>query len=342
MTLIKFAKFATPLLLVLSFIFLCSLIFNLVSLASIVIIGKYTATDILVLNLAISDIIYSIGIPFYSAHFYYKNWIFGLSACRLFFFTETNGMICSVLTVSLLSLERCLDVTSRKGNSRVVNKLCSGAWVLPQVILLWAVAAAFVIPFLVSIDLVHYGESGRECSSDWSDRSYKIYLSLKFAFVFILPYLVIVLSSVKLLWFLRSWGKKTQMRLRRETKADVFIHLKRPSKAYRERQSIVMETSLAMGSSSRPSFLSSVQVKATRIVLAIVLAFLVQWSPLWLFQLYLTFNSDHIVVENVQLINFLINILSYSNCCLNPILFLFLSNNFKLFIVDKLFGRAKK
>ncbi len=83
--------------------------------------------------------------------------------------------------------------------------------------------------------------------------------------------------------------------------------------------------------------MEGVRHKAVCLVLAIVLVFLVQWSPLWFFQFYQMFATHHI--ENVQLVNMIISTLSYSNTVANPILYMLLTYNFKQYVRKNLFNK---
>jgi hypothetical protein len=72
---------------------------------------------------------------------------------------------------------------------------------------------------------------------------------------------------------------------------------------------------------------NSIRVKASRLVLIIILLFLLQWSPLWIFQLIMLFTKKEIY--HVQLINLIITTLSYSNTVANPALYMLITYNFR-------------
>lgn len=388
------------LLAVLGFIFVLSLLLNASSILTIISMHNYTPTNLLILNLAVSDFVYSLSIPMYSIHFYYHKWLFGLYACRFFFATEMAGMISSILTVSLLSVERYFNVTQlgKKKPTLPARLLNNKSCIKISILIVWSLATLFVVPFLHSISFENDESAPLECSSDWSDSIYRVFFILKFLFLFILPYVAIWSSSVKLLLFLKDWRQRARsrsnslsvkrlsrvqtpslkrkfaqaIRYTKQTNNDsptepnnpVFPDTVEPPSPRHERVTFnfnppttttsgrtdskaTIESSLNRNRriSSvllRPSYFDTVQDKVTRLVMTIVLVFLIQWSPLWLFQFFLTFNSDDYAIPNIQLINLIINIVSYSNTCVNPILFLFLSHNFKFFVTSKVLSSWRR
>jgi hypothetical protein len=84
----------------------------------------------------------------------------------------------------------------------------------------------------------------------------------------------------------------------------------------------------------RKNYMSSVRRKAVRLVLSIVFVFILQWSPLWIFQFILNFSNSNI--KNVQIINISTSTLSYTNTVANPILYILLTSNFKQYLKNNL------
>lgn len=268
------------------------------------------------------------------------------------------------------------------------------------------------------------------CGSEWSDFSFKVYFSIKFIFIFLIPYAVIVISSVKLLSFLASWKQSinTRMQPRRSLSVDSPVrprlnlhktthYLSNPAKGSKflnisnssfatspkkikkivrtpnefmdggevdsfflpqttttsgiTPSEIMIENSKIMLNKPRlhsscsslvptdkttnssklttlnsvvtntirrrrlrtfSNYTTSVRQKASCLVLIIVVLFLFQWSPLWIFQFLIIFSpSDVLDVTNMQLVNLFVSTLSYSNTIANPVLYMLLTYNFKLY-----------
>ena len=68
--------------------------------------------------------------------------------------------------------------------------------------------------------------------------------------------------------------------------------------------------------------------RSTRFVIAVVISFLCCWSPLWLFQLIMSFfdpkNSNF-----MRIFNNLTLIIVYCSCVFNPLLYMLLTENFR-------------
>lgn len=269
------------------------------------------------------------------------------------------------------------------------------------------------------------------CGSEWSDASFKVYFSIKFLFIFFIPYVVIVISSIKLLSFLASWKQSINIRMkpRRSLSVDSPVrprlnlhqtthYLNNPAKGSKcliisnssfatspkkikkivrtpnefmdggEVDSFFLQQTTTTTSGTTPSeimsensksmlnkprlhsscsslvptdkttdssklttlssvvtnmmrrrrlttfsnYTTSVRQKASCLVLIIVVLFIFQWSPLWIFQFLIIFSpSDVLDVTNMQLVNLFVSTLSYSNTIANPVLYMLLTYNFKLY-----------
>lgn len=97
-------KYSFCVLLLLIFVF--SILFNFISIVSILVARAYTPINVLIINLALADFIYSLGIPMFISHTFSKSWSFGLVGCRFFIFTEFFGIIVGIFTIAGLSVER--------------------------------------------------------------------------------------------------------------------------------------------------------------------------------------------------------------------------------------------
>ena len=73
---------------VLCLIFILGVIFNIISILTILIAKAFQPINILILNLAIADLVYIAGVPLFLVHIFSQNWPFGLIGCQIFFLTD--------------------------------------------------------------------------------------------------------------------------------------------------------------------------------------------------------------------------------------------------------------
>ena len=144
-----------------------------------------------------------------------------------------------------------------------------------------------------------------------------------------------MISSIKLLIFLKNW-KKTIFRLNKTTNYNSFSALN--SEAIRLENNKT-ESIEGKDKSKRKENLKTrnkkskgVRMKAIKIVLSIVLLFFVQWTPLWIFELYKSVKNGYI--ENIHLINSIISLASYSNSISNPLLYIMITVSFRDFLSE--------
>jgi hypothetical protein len=204
-----------------------------------------------------------------------------------------------------LSVERYIDVreTSRRYNDQVKLALVFGF-----IILLWIFAIVFPLPMSSSLFVFNRTRNAlasdvSECRSNWSANQLSRYVQLKFACAFLLPSLITCAFSFRLIIFLHRWT----MRSRRLSVSHRTLNV------YKRR--------------------------ATTLVLLIIISFFLFWSPLWILQLYDTFNKRP--TPYIQILNFLTLVFVYANGLLNPLLYLILTQNFRDYIRTTKWSRWK-
>ena len=131
-----------------------------------------------------------------------------------------------------------------------------------------------------------------ECKSSWTSVKLSRYVQLKFVCAFLVPSLITLTFSFRLLRFLRRCSRKSQY---------------------------LSVSNRSLNRSKR---------RATTLVLLIIVSFVVLWSPLWILQLYDTFNQRG-PTPYIQILNFLTLVFVYANGLLNPLLYLILTENFR-------------
>ncbi|CAL1545472.1 unnamed protein product [Lymnaea stagnalis] len=150
-----------------------------------------TPHNALVVNLASGDFIFLIvSLPFNSVWYTLPYWPFGLVICKLSHFAESLATAVVIITLSVLSIERCLIVTGKK----LWRQQKRGPILLTVTI--WALSAAVSLPNLLSSNLEHLRRVNKDPICDLYDTNWgavypKIHVVCRFILLFCLPLLVI-------------------------------------------------------------------------------------------------------------------------------------------------------
>nr|XP_046227045.1 C-C chemokine receptor type 3-like [Scatophagus argus]XP_046227046.1 C-C chemokine receptor type 3-like [Scatophagus argus] len=105
------------------FMFLFSLIGNGLVLVIIYRFEKLTTvTNILLLNLVVSSLIFMSSLPFMGVYMQVSQWIFGAAMCKIFWTVYYLGLYSSVLFLTLLTFDRHLAVVYSLSSMQVRNR----------------------------------------------------------------------------------------------------------------------------------------------------------------------------------------------------------------------------
>ncbi|CAG5929070.1 unnamed protein product [Menidia menidia] len=223
-----------------------------------------TVTNIYILNLAVADELYIIGLPFLTTQNVLSYWPFGSFLCRVVMTADSMNQFTSIFCLTVMSMDRYLAVVhpirSTKWRHPRVAKVVSAA--------VWAVSFIVVLPVVIFSDVQDQFNS---CNMIWPEpkdvwsTAFIIYTS---TVGFFGPLLIICLCYLLIV------------------------------------------------------------VKVTRMVVVIVVVFVLCWLPFFIINMV---NLVVIIPESSTTagIYFFAVILSYANSCANPLLYGFLSDNFK-------------
>ncbi|XP_066528810.1 chemokine XC receptor 1-like [Hoplias malabaricus] len=107
-------------------------------------------TNIFILNLAVSDLMFTLGLPFWACYFIW-GWIFGDAMCKGVDFIFSVGFYSGILFLMLLTIHRYVAVVHPVFYRNLTKKEQKVAVVL---ILAWVVSAAAAIPASVQSSVV--------------------------------------------------------------------------------------------------------------------------------------------------------------------------------------------
>ncbi|KAM6452045.1 C-C chemokine receptor type 4 [Liasis olivaceus] len=242
-------------------------------------------TDIYVLNLAISDLLFVLGLPFWS-YFMADKWVFGDTLCKLISWIFQIGFFSGIFFIMLMSIDRYLAIVhvafSLKARTATYGTLSS--------LIVWLVAMNASVPELIFSTSVK--DSNRtECKLVYFEKSttWKLFTCLEINILgLIVPSIIISFCYARIVL--------TLVRCRNNKKK-----------------------------------------KAVKMIFVVVVAFFLCWTP-YNIVLFLKCLDDVGILgqceisKNLDYADQVTQILAYFHCCLNPVIYFFMGQKFKLYI----------
>lgn len=248
-----------------------------------------TVTNLYILNLAVSDALFLASLPFLIVTTILKHWIFGAAMCKMYFVLFSINFFASVFQLTALSADRYLAVCHPVRSSRYRNTTIAFFICL----VMWSVSFLVMLPIILYSSTTHADPTSNRqtCTIVWPDGQ-PIPADKAFTwYTFLLGFLIPV-SLISVLYI------------------SVILRLQNVGPAIKSKE---------RKRSHR---------KVTRMVLAVISVYVVCWLPYWVFQINLTFKKNDIEEWEIYLFNGL-TVLQFANSMLNPLLYAFLSENFR-------------
>ncbi|XP_056270908.1 chemokine XC receptor 1-like [Pseudoliparis swirei] len=201
---VKFGSIAIPVFF--SVVIALSLTGNLLVL---VILALYenlkSLTNIFILNLAISDLVFTTGLPFW-AIYHIWGWLFSEALCKVVTFVFFTGFYSSILFLTIMTIYRYLVVVHPLSSLR----LSTGVYVS---FLLWIISIGAAIPSLLYSSLVsipHNGEHSLGC--EYKSPLWKSIGVFQQNIFFLVTFAVMTFCHVQLLWKITRTRSHTKNR----------------------------------------------------------------------------------------------------------------------------------
>lgn len=268
----------------------------------------HVVTNIYLMSQAISDLLYLLQIPFLVVTHIMGRWIFGYGFCKCYMLLAGVIWFAGLFTLTAVSADRYVAVVHFRTQSKYRTKLRA----VIVVIILWLLSMIVMTP--INIYSTVEDVTKPVCKIAWPDNETQAYFTFyTFCLGYAIPVILIVIFYTLIVKRLRSSGPENRNR--------------------------------------------SKQNKVTTLVLVVVLSYIILWLPYWSNQVYLvvkltkylamraanaTFeptepvdNSTDIYAAqrrtnyNSVILSFFFQSLSYTNSAINPVLYAFMSQNFR-------------
>ncbi|XP_035511068.1 somatostatin receptor type 5-like isoform X2 [Morone saxatilis] len=176
-----------------------------------------TVTNMYILNLALADELYILGLPFLGTNSVLSYWPFGNFFCKVWMTADTMSQFASTFCLTVMSIDRYLAV---------VHPIRSAKWRKPQVAkvsnaMVWIVSFLVVLPVTI---YSHLQEEYNTCNITWPEP----HELLSIAFIlytsilgFFAPLVVICLCYLLIVIKVRSAGVRAGLTRRRKSERKV-------------------------------------------------------------------------------------------------------------------------
>lgn len=265
-----------------------------------------TVTNLLICNLSIADILFSLGIPFIAVTRVTQNWILGDFVCKAVTYIQFVSAVCSILTMVTISVDRftriCLMNRFKMASRDLVIVLVA----------IWIISTSFPVPVAIS-QTVQTAETRAEifhfCGVTWLEGfNPEIFFAFMISFFFFIP--LIVMS----IFYVRIW-----LTVRASTE----------------------RISSANGANKSEMRYAEKQIRLVKMFSCIVILFVLMWLPFFIISFlgvhYKQITSTHFTATLI---------LALANTCQNPVLYGYfnykLRDQFKIIYFEKLCRRRRR
>ncbi|CAG7837004.1 unnamed protein product [Allacma fusca] len=322
-----------------------------------------TVTNLYIVNLAIADELFLIGVPFLISTMNLGYWPFGKIACKAFYTSTSINQITSSMFLLIMSADRylavCHPIRAPKWRTPLIAKLVA--------LTAWTLSALIMVPTFMYANTLEINNK-TNCNIFWPESDLMagstIFIIYSFFLGFFIPFILILIFYILVIRRLRTVGPKRRASHQSNSK------------------SVTIESSCQRNRDRKKS-----HRKVTKLVLTVITVYFVCWFPFWVTQkcggaagdsgriyhslslvtdllwslklvstssftcavletlhrrsgsprdalcpsliglLYTPQDTQHSVAKLMMFL--LAGCLSYSNSAMNPILYAFLSDNFK-------------
>ncbi|XP_075150755.1 allatostatin A receptor 2 [Haematobia irritans] len=250
----------------------------------------HSTTNLLIVNLAIADLLFVVFcIPFTATDYVADTWPFGDLWCRIVQYLIVVTAFASIYTLVLMSIDRFLAVVHPIRSRMLRTEKITKICICA----IWGVILVISLPVTFSHGLVrvHGANYNLELCQFMETRflSLSVYQIIFFTTSYLLPLMVISGLYVRMITSLWRHGSSVRMSV----------------ESQRGRK------------------------RVTRLVVVVVIAFASLWLPIQLILLLKALNIFEANTKFKVILQIASQTLAYTSSCINPVLYAFLSDNFR-------------
>ncbi|XP_018322690.1 QRFP-like peptide receptor [Agrilus planipennis] len=285
-----------------------------------------SSTNVLLASLASADLLLIIFcIPVKVAKLFSYTWAMGAFLCKTVHYMQNVSTICSVLTLTAISIERYYAIV----HPMKAKYICTISQAKKIIILTWMVSFLLGLPILFVQIQMPVGDKNKAywCVRNWDNislwRFNEIYILL---LVFICPSIIMSFAYSFICWEVwRVMERRSIMTSRDALSSKHSTHCKQ------------LESFHLTESSKRSEYKIRAYRDDTRMVkqviymlVTVVVLFIVCWGPVLIDNVLTAYGQLPIQrTGNLKYMATAFHLMAYFNSCINPIIYGFMSKNFR-------------
>ncbi|XP_052256364.1 LOW QUALITY PROTEIN: pyroglutamylated RF-amide peptide receptor-like [Dreissena polymorpha] len=299
-----------------------------------------TITNTFLLSLASADLLLVlICVPIKFATFFSYHWRFGAFMCKTIHYIQNVSAICSVATLTVMSLERYYAIV----HPMKAKYVCTKGRARRCICALWFASFILGVPILIGRIQIQVGRHGQAywCVKWFSTPFLRIlYEGYMFGLILVLPVIIMSFAYIRVcqeLWFMAK--HRSTMRADADTRRNQFY----------ERNGSTNSTPLRMSSTEKTPVLrvkftddDSTKKQVIKMLVAVVVVFIICWAPILTNDLLVALEIlPELNIPPYKYMRETFHLMSYINSCVNPIVYGFMSRNFRQMFKRALCGCLK-
>ncbi|XP_019645765.1 PREDICTED: allatostatin-A receptor-like [Branchiostoma belcheri] len=327
------------------------------------------ATTYYLASLAAADlIICSVCVPIRTAEYFLPQWELGMFMCKAIAFVQLSSVVCSVLTLTAISIERYYAILHPMKAKSVctlgrTRKIMAGVWIMALILSSPILYGQTLVGYPISPDLTVY-----HCQPTWPSVVYhQVYIVYGALVIFLLPFIVMVYTYGRIcrtLWVsnklldVMTQGQAghhqpTQCRLQ-PPPMGLVVRVRgstaHSSSSYRDGTVVFSNDNGSSASPWRrpkPTFMphrrcarivnrnletfreQQGRKQLIKMLIVVIALFAICWVPLLLLNILKAFDAVNPYTPEVYYMGIAFQLMGYVNSCVNPLCYAFMSKNFR-------------
>ncbi|XP_060064196.1 rhodopsin, GQ-coupled-like, partial [Ylistrum balloti] len=255
-------------------------------------------SNLLVVNLAVSDLIFSAfnGFPLLTVSSFHQKWVFGSLTCQLYGFVGGVFGLMSINTLTAISIDRYIVITKPLQASQTMTR----RKVYLMILLVWALSILLSVPPFFGWGAYIPEGFQTSCTFDYLTKTTRtrVYIIILYLCGFALPLLIISVSYILIIFGVWNHDQKMLTLTQNMNAEDIRVNNKRARS----------------------------EIRISKIAMAITCLFILSWSPYAIIALIAQFGPAHWITP---LVSELPVMLAKSSSMHNPLVYAFSHPKFR-------------